>query len=877
MCLTTFVRRLFTLSMFVCVFASADDEAAVVVMGNNVSGGGFQGDVTISSDGLTVYSSADVSGVLKSTDGGLQFDTFNEGLKSPKVASLAITPDNDQILYAGTGDKGGSGGLYRSINGGESWALTGEGADAQFAGNHSADGDPVPGGHPRSNGDLIVVDHGMNPATHLDDIVIAGTYKNGVRIFERGGDELAAVVNGLGFVRSVAFDPALPNIVYAAIQFEESAENGIYRIDYTDLSAPVSTLEYEAFRPEGLLVLSNGHVYGAIGKEGIVRFNGTSWVEKIAGLSTNNELRQWTAVAGYVKGNSDVVYAATNNLGGNASGSNYSSVWRTVNGGNDWLPLVDANTNVDDKIYGHPHDWWYRVDAFPQAGLGRKSSVVSSVAVARGAWPNVVSDDIIFVSGRGGLWRSDNGGESWKPAVNNMQVTANNGVAVNPNDPAQVVVANTDYVLLETRSQFDLDDVSRDKPGGAESRGYDVEFDVTADQLILGAGDRDTNDPGGGEVYLKAASSLGNASGNDWINTNLQAATAANNGRVRAVTYGYHDGVSDSTQIVLAAVEGEGVFRRHEGTWTKSSGIAIGATNRSNFVWPDNGASGVVYLLDLSEGLYRSVDGGQNWSDIWPGLSLTNNDFFNTGYITADDDDPTTLYVSMQGRPDPQMGSTFGVYRMTGADTRIFGAPGTAGIVDIGSHSNGLPIQRPGPLVVGPAGNLWVTQQQNSPNAIAAGLFVMENPATAISFEDVTTNAYRNIAIKPSGIDASADGHIYISQNGSGVVKLKRACVFGVDTDGDCIDDASDNCVLVANPDQRDADADGYGNACDADLSQDCLVNAIDLGIFRSLFFSANVTADFNGDGVVNLVDLGIMRSAFFEAPGPSSHSTACN
>jgi len=71
---------------------------SIIVDKNNISGGGFQSDVTISDDGLTVYSSADVSGVFKSTDGGLSYVNVNQGLESPKVASLAITPDNDPIL-----------------------------------------------------------------------------------------------------------------------------------------------------------------------------------------------------------------------------------------------------------------------------------------------------------------------------------------------------------------------------------------------------------------------------------------------------------------------------------------------------------------------------------------------------------------------------------------------------------------------------------------------------------------------------------------------------------------------------------------------------------------------------------------------------------
>ena len=36
-----------------------------------------------------------------------------------------------------------------------------------------------------------------------------------------------------------------------------------------------------------------------------------------------------------------------------------------------------------------------------------------------------------------------------------------------------------------------------------------------------------------------------------------------------------------------------------------------------------------------------------------------------------------------------------------------------------------------------------------------------------------------------------------------------------IDTDGDGIPDSSDNCTLVANANQQDTDADGYGNICD--------------------------------------------------------------
>jgi len=90
------------------------------------------------------------------------------------------------------------------------------------------------------------------------------------------------------------------------------------------------------------------------------------------------------------------------------------------------------------------------------------------------------------------------------------------------------------------------------------------------------------------------------------------------------------------------------------------------------------------------------------------------------------------------------------------------------------------------------------------------------------------------------------------------------------DSDGDGVPDDSDNCTLISNPLQIDSNGDGYGNFCDADLNNDGIVNTIDLGLFKAVFFSADADADFNGDMTVNAVDLGLLRIGFFLPPGPS-------
>lgn len=91
-----------------------------------------------------------------------------------------------------------------------------------------------------------------------------------------------------------------------------------------------------------------------------------------------------------------------------------------------------------------------------------------------------------------------------------------------------------------------------------------------------------------------------------------------------------------------------------------------------------------------------------------------------------------------------------------------------------------------------------------------------------------------------------------------------------VDTDGDGILDPIDNCLLVKNATQADTNGDDFGNACDADLNDDGIVNFADLAIMKRVFFQKNPDADLNGDGVVNFGDLAIMKAAFFKAPGPS-------
>ena len=103
------------------------------------------------------------------------------------------------------------------------------------------------------------------------------------------------------------------------------------------------------------------------------------------------------------------------------------------------------------------------------------------------------------------------------------------------------------------------------------------------------------------------------------------------------------------------------------------------------------------------------------------------------------------------------------------------------------------------------------------------------------------------------------------------VVTTPSACAEGADSDGDGVSDACDNCLMIPNPTQFDADQDGYGNACDPDLNGDGIVNFGDLAVMKRLFFKSDRFADLNGDGVVNFADLAILKKSFFKGPGPAA------
>jgi hypothetical protein len=189
------------------------------------------------------------------------------------------------------------------------------------------------------------------------------------------------------------------------------------------------------------------------------------------------------------------------------------------------------------------------------------------------------------------------------------------------------------------------------------------------------------------------------------------------------------------------------------------------------------------------------------------------------------------------------------------------------------------------------AGSLVVT---------AALLSVLALFALQSSAEDLTSASYRlrggtlsgggGVALQ-STAPAPAIGSAGVTIGQSGPIGISTGPTSGItlhagfwpiaasdaellDSDGDGIPDASDNCIEAENASQLDTDADDYGNACDCDFDQNLACSIADFSIFREDYIAAvdrGVGTDMDGNGAVSIADFSLFRDGYIAgAPGPS-------
>ena len=687
----------------------------LAVTSSGLDGGGFQNVVAVDPSGSgLVVAGGDVSGFHRSADWGTTWSTANQGiseLDQMRVAALAFSPTVADKVYAGVGFKGTGGGLLVSIDGARSWAL--RSTAVQFSGTNNEGIPAIPPKHPRPTGNLLGIDGARG-------LLYAATFDDGLMRSSDDGQSWQVLGLAGKYLRSIAMAPTSADVLYVSAYGE-----GVFRVaDAASETPTVDLLVGSPVATEELLALETG-LYAAAGPEGVVSTTdgGVTWAPLGSGsVPTNGPT--WISINGYVGCSGTVLYAGADKAGA-------KSLMRSTDGGATWASLVADPARIHTEVGGPGGDpWWLASNT--SLMLGGASYTAASI----GLQPPDPSDSCqrprLLVAGRSGVWRSTDAGTEWYPAVRGMGVSIVDGVAADPRVAGRVYMAAADWGLL-----YSTDDgrhVTRKSPPNA-AWGFDVAVETSVAPgrvyVATGAGSGNTD----GEVY-----SSPDPTTSGWTAEGLSS--VAGGGRPLAIAVRKVSGA----RIVLAAVEGAGVWRKSGTRWTKVSSTAMASrqpTVGASFAWASGSKN--VYLYDRQTGVWRSKDNGVTWLRIWQKPSPERG----TGYLLVDPGVTSRLFVS----------SAEGVHRLDGA---------VSGTVESGSlvPLRVGPFTRPGPMAAGPSGAIFAAERPRG-GSLAAFYRTLDGGQ---SWEDMADDTYRGTAVFPSDLAFGSTGTGLMAQRGNGVL-----------------------------------------------------------------------------------------------------------
>ena len=628
-----------------------------------------------------ILSGGDIWGLSRSTDYGREFLPVMVPVAGGsafisnsdfKTAALKFSKKTSNLAYAAVGDDGNSGGLLKSTDGGQTWAVASR--VPQFSGQSSVNG---AANHPRSVGNLIALD-----PSQTNEYIYVGTYKDGImRSTDQGSTWSAGwTMPGLtlgtsAFIRGIAIDDNNPQIVYAAVYDQDG--DGAFESIYKTTSARTTTSmtlvsPAPPFHQAEEMVVVNGVLYvaasGSTSERGLYRYNGSSWTK----IYTAETTTVWYSIDGYWNGSSATIYAGSTDTAASEGNSLYRSVIRIDNaqGTPSWHSLtwdpVKLHTNM--KMGDANGLVWWHSEGSVAAIIGGNTFVACQTLLD----PSDPTHKRLYVCGRAGMWRTDdatvsNGSCTWYACVRHNNSTVDWDVQADPNNGDRVYTIDMDWCFLYSTDGFNT--CHTKTTGLSGTKEYCIGIDST------------TNPSGVSPVYLGRDTQLfynPNPATSSWVSTGLNPP-----GEVQGVGVKYVGGQT----VVLAAVRGSGIWRGIKGsgnTWTWGGAPIYtggnvtkgcdGSNMHWNFSW-GGGTSQMVYFTDKDNGVFRSLDAGQTWTKLtgpW-----TPGDTRFSGSVAVDPTNAANCYVTASNGVFFSSNANAGTPTWTNVKPSGMGEPGT--------------------------------------------------------------------------------------------------------------------------------------------------------------------------------------------------------